>query len=196
VCTPELALTGYVSERGDFDMRAWAEPLDGRSAQALARLAVKHRVTLSSAIVEQAGEAYFNTTLVFSDAGKRIACYRKRHPWYPETWATPGAEMHPIFAWAEKRVTIAVCFDVHFLREEAEDVLRAADVLVFPSAWVEDGVDSRDSLLPALAQDFDLNVVNPNWGPGVPRVQTQGRSRIVTRDGQTLEGAKTVYVLK
>ena len=34
-----------------------------------------------------------------------------------------------------------------------------ADVLVFPSAWVEDDGDQRDTLLPALDHDFDLAVL-------------------------------------
>jgi predicted amidohydrolase len=82
-------------------------------------------------------------------------------------------------------VTVAVCFDVQFVADDAADELRVADVLLFPSAWVE-RPDSLGVLLPALATRFDVAVVNANWGPGTPRVPGQGGSRIVDRRGATV----------
>jgi predicted amidohydrolase len=76
-----------------------------------------------------------------------------------------------------------MCFDVHFLEGDAASELRAADVLLFPSAWVEEGDDTRDALLPELSRAFDVAIVNANWGQGAPRIPGQGASRIVGRDG-------------
>ena len=53
------------------------------------------------------------------------------------------------------RITIAICFDIHF------GDFPKADVLLFPSAWVED-VDSRHDIFPKLG----MHVVNANWGSG------------------------------
>jgi predicted amidohydrolase len=184
VLLPETSLTGYVSPAKDFDLTPFAEPVDGPTARALAGLAVRHRCHLAGPLVECEGDALYNTVLVFAPDGTRVARYRKRHPWVPETWATAGAEAPPVFDVAGARVTMAVCFDVQFVAEDAADELRAADVLLFPSAWVE-RPDSRGIMLPALAARFDVAVVNANWGPGTPRVPGQGGSRIVDRRGAT-----------
>jgi predicted amidohydrolase len=170
VLLPELALTGYVSPALDFDV---------------SRLAERHACTVVGPLVERARAQRFNAVLGFSAAGQRWLHYRKRHPWMPESWATPGDLPMPLVGWAGLTVTAAICFDVHFLAEEAADVLRAADLLLFASAWVEE-VDSRPTLLGELARTFDLAIVNANWGPGVPRIPGQGRSMAVHRDGRVV----------
>lgn len=180
VLLPELALTGYVSEDGDFDVSGFAEPLDGPTAQALAGRARRHGCTVVGPLVE---EGPFNTLLGFSPDGTRWLHYRKRHPWMPEVWATPGDLPMPLVDWRGLMVTAAICFDAQFLHEEAGDVLSRADLLLFSSAWVEE-VDSRPSLLCGLAQRFDVAIVNANWGPGRPRIPGQGRSMAVNRSGQ------------
>jgi predicted amidohydrolase len=60
----------------------------------------------------------------------------------------------------------------------------AADVLLFPSSWVDDGAtDLRTGIFRTLVRRFGLTVVNANWGEGEPRVRGQGRSRIVGPGG-------------
>ena len=184
VLLPEASLTGYVSPRGDFDLTAAAEPLDGATAGGLAGLAVRHRVHLVGPLIEAEGGRCFNAMLGFAPDGSRVLHYRKRHPWVPETWATPGEEPYPLVQIGELGVTIATCYDLHFLPDEAADVLRAADLLLFPSAWVE-RVDSRAELLGELATGFGVAIANANWGPGDVRIPGQGRSSILTADGRS-----------
>lgn len=179
VLLPELALTGYVSADGDFDCSPFREPIDGPLASALADRARAHRVWLAGAIVEADGERTYNTMTLHDPNGRLVGRYRKRHPWMPETWATPGNLPHPVFAVAGLRVAAAICFDVHFLLQEKI----AADVLLFSSAWVEDEGDQRFTLLPQIARAHGLWIINCNWGPGIPRIRTQGRSMIIAPDG-------------
>lgn len=184
VLLAECALTGYVSPRGDFDLTAFAEPLDGPSAQGLARLARAHGVSLAGPLVERDGARCFNALCLYDPSGERVGHWRKRHPWYPERWAAPGDLGTPVVAHRGLRVTACVCFDVHFIADDAPDALRAADVVLFPSAWVDEPPDdARDALLPDLARRFGVAVVNANWGFGAPAVPGQGRSRIVGPDG-------------
>jgi predicted amidohydrolase len=121
----------------------------------------------------------------FDRRGEPLFTYRKRHPWIPETWATAGAEAAPVVDIEGTRVTIAVCFDVHFLDEDAADALTHADLLLFPSAWVE-SPDSRPALLVDLAVRYRVAVVNANWAPGVVQVPGQGGSLIISASGDIL----------
>ena len=204
---PEASLTGYVSPRFrlgpssrfarargprlDFDLAPFAEPADGPTARALAALAREHRTHLFGPLVERDGEYVYNTCIGFDRVGREIVRYRKRHPWYPETWATPGDAPHPSFEVEGLRVTIAICFDIHFVNGFPEGgtpptrtagALPDADVLLFPSAWVEEE-DTRPTMLPELARRAGLTIVNANWGPGEPRLPGQGNSCIVQPSG-------------
>jgi len=92
---------------------------------------------------------------------------------------------------ASVNVTLAICFDAHFLEEDAAATLDQAQLLLFPSAWVDDEPDdARGPLLGELARRHGLTIANANWGPGVVRVRGQGRSRIVYASGESLEMAE------
>jgi predicted amidohydrolase len=185
VLLPEASLTGYVSPRGDFDVRGMAEPLDGATATALRQMAVRHGVYLVGPLIEAHCSRYYNATLGFAPDGAQVLHYRKRHPWFPESWATPGTQPHPVVQMGPLAVMVAVCFDVHFLADEAASQLEAADLLLFPSAWV-DRDDTRVPHLVELATGFDLAVANANWAPGVVRVHGQGGSCLLGADGRLL----------
>ncbi len=196
---PELALTGYVSARGDFDVSRFAEGLDGPLLARVASVAVARRVSLLASWVERAGDRCFNSAALIDEGGATLLHYRKRHPWFPERWATPGDLGTPVATLHGRRVAVAVCFDLHFASAEAGAVLDSVDALLFPSAWVDDDAhDLRGDLLPALAARHGCAVVNANWGLGSPPVPGQGDSRIVLGDGATVarthhrRGASTV----
>ncbi|HEX4514604.1 MAG TPA: carbon-nitrogen hydrolase family protein [Polyangiaceae bacterium] len=175
---PEASLTGYVSAQGDFDLTRFAEPRDGATARALAALAKKHNTHLVGPLVERLDNCVYNTMIGFDPTGAEFLHYRKRHPWYPETWATAGDAPHPKIRIRTLVISLAICFDVHFAEWPR------ADVLLFPSAWVEEE-DSRGAMLAKLG----MNVVNANWGAGEPRVPGQGDSMIVDASGKILARA-------
>jgi predicted amidohydrolase len=188
VLLPEASLTGYVSPRGSFDLAPFAEPDDGPTARAIAALAQKHRVHLAAPLIERDGADLYNAFVIVGPDGARLARYRKRLPWYPETWATPGDAPYPLVRIGPADVTLAICFDVHFLEEDAPEILAKAELLLFPSAWVDDEPgDARAPLLGALARRHGLTIANANWGPGAVRVQGQGRSRVVYPTGESVE---------
>jgi predicted amidohydrolase len=186
VLLPETTLTGYVSPELDFDLSPRAVALEVGVRQ-LAELAVACGCDVVGPVIERVGEQYFNSLVGVAVDGSTWLHYRKRHPWYPETWATPGDLPFPLVHRHGLTLSAAVCFDVHFLVDEAAEVLQATDLLLFPSAWVSDGVDTREEQLLELATTFDLTVANANWGPGSPKVPGQGRSMIVHADGRVLE---------
>ncbi len=190
VLLPEAALTGYVSPRGDFDLRRFAEPPGGPTARALSALAARRGVALAAPLVLEEGGACYNAVIVHDASGKPLATYRKRHPWFPERWATPGPEGPPVFQAGGLTVTLAICFDAHFLEEEEDSrrALSAADLLLFPSAWVDEE-DSRTPLLSRLARTFGIAIASANWAPGVVRVPGQGDAYLMGPDGAVLARA-------
>ena len=196
VLLPEASLTGYVSRHGDFDLTPFAEAGGGPTAKAIADLARRRRVNLVAPLVlcegeesgdgdKGAGRRCSNAMVAFNRQGEPLFTYRKRHPWIPETWATAGTEVAPVIDIDGARVTIAMCYDLHFLDEDAADALTRADLLLFPSAWVE-SPDSRPALLTDLAVRYRVAVVNANWAPGVVRVPGQGNSLIISASGDIL----------
>lgn len=188
---PELIVTGYISPRGHSDLRRFAEPLDGVSAQRLAELARAHGIALAGPLVEEGRGCLYNSLLVFDRDGRRVGHYRKRHPWFPERWAAPGDLGTPVVELLGVRVTVAVCFDIHFVSDDAGGALDAADLLLFPTAWVDppgEG-DARADLLPALARRHRVAIVNANWGPSSPALHGQGGSRILDARGRTVAAA-------
>jgi len=196
VLLPEASLTGYVSCHGDFDLTHFAEAEEGPTARAIADLARRRRVNLVAPLVlyereegqegdKDAGRRCSNAMVAFDRRGEPLFTYRKRHPWIVETWATAGTEPAPVVDIEGARVTIAICFDVHFLHEDAADALARSDLLLFPSAWVESS-DSRPALLSNLAVRYRVAVANANWAPGVVRVPGQGNSLIISARGDIL----------
>lgn len=188
VLLPEASLQGYISPDGDCDLEPFAEPIDGPIARRCAAIARARATHLCAPLVLSEGAAIYNAMACFDPRGDVAFVYRKRHPWFPETWATPGREPLPTLAIGGRTFTIAVCYDVHFLVEDASDVLAAADVLLFPSAWVEEP-DQRVTHLQQLARRFALHVANANWAPGVVHVPGQGGSCFVDPQGRVLARA-------
>lgn len=179
---PELSFTGYVSPDGAFDPTRFAESTNGPTVRAVARMAARHAVHLVMPLVLAEGDAVFNAAVIVGPDGGALATYRKRHPWVPEAWATPGQHPMPVVRIGPLKVTTAICYDAHFLDDDSADALREADLLLFTSAWVDDE-DSRVPLLRSLARRFEISIANANWAPGVVRLPGQGGSCILDARG-------------
>lgn len=189
---PECGLTGYLDADGRCDPARFAEPLRGPTFDAASCLARAYDTAIAWPLIERAGDRVFNAFVVVDRAGQLLHHYRKRHPWYPETWATPGDLAMTPFEIAGVRLSLAICFDVHFLADEEGSLLHEIDGLIFPSAWVDEGdVDGRAIVLGYLTSRFGLTIANANWGPGTPRVVGQGSSRVVSPQGEIARAASS-----
>jgi predicted amidohydrolase len=189
IVLPEAFVTGYVSPRGDFDLRPFAEPLHGPSHQKLAELAKRFQVAIAAPLIEADGGKFFNSMLFIDETGTTLGHYRKRHPWLPEKWATPGDLGTPVFSWAGVSITMSICFDLHFLRRECINELQRAELLLFSSVWVEEEDDTRTPQLIKTAKMFQTTIINANWAKSKPRVPSQGGSVIVSSSGEILARA-------
>jgi predicted amidohydrolase len=197
---PELSLCGYVSPEANFDPTRFSEPLDGATMRAIQGICKRRGVHIVAPLVLREHSRFYNAAVAMSEAGA-IATYKKRHPWFPERWATPGTSPPPLFEIGGIKATMAICYDGHFLAEDAREILANVDLLVFTSAWVdvppeppdlsrEGGEDSRMPLLRDLARRFHISIANANWGPGVVEVAGQGGSCIMNAEGVVLASVK------
>lgn len=191
VLLPETCITGYVSPRADFDLSEFAEPLDGATRSRLAELAREHEIAIAGPVIERDGDRLFNSLVLLDAKGELRGHWRKRHPWHPETWATPGDLGTPVVTLGDVRITAGICFDLHFLAYDAAAELAQADLLLFPSAWVEKSPDTRQGRLAALARRFDIAVMSANWGRGRPVCPGMGFSVILDARGEVVAAATT-----
>lgn len=185
VLLPEASLTGYVSSTFDFDLTRFAEPSDGPTTRALAALARRHHVGLVAPLVWRDADRLHNAMVVIDAAGHLQDVYAKRHPWMPEHWASAGRAPFPRLQLGARRATLAICFDLHFLEEEASETLAWAELLLFPSAWVDDE-DTRLPRLQELAARYRLWVAGANWCKGEVELPGQGRSCVIDPEGKVL----------
>jgi predicted amidohydrolase len=191
VLMPEAALTGYLTPRGDFDLTRFAEPIDGPTRAAFAHLAKRFDALIVGPVIERTDDGLFNTLLGITPDGSTLIHYRKHHPWFPETWAKPGPLESKVVEWRGNKLTTRICFDVHFLEQDAASELDAADLLLFASAWVDEEDDARPGLLQPLAKAHSVSILNANWGPGSPRIKGQGGSLFLDGQGQLVDRLKT-----
>jgi predicted amidohydrolase len=189
VLLPEAALHGYAGPGHQFDLAPFAEPIDGPTARRCAAIAAARGVHLVAPLVLREDAALYNAMACFDPRGAIAFVYRKRHPWVPERWATPGTTAPPVFEVGGHSLTIGICYDLHFLPDDAQHELEASDVLLFPSAWVEQP-DRRVPRLARLARGFGVYVVNANWAPGVVRFHGQGGSCVVDPAGEVIARAE------
>lgn len=198
---------------GGFDYMHWderAEAVDGPVAQALAGAAQEAGVFLhGGSIVERAtpsaatGRGLWNTSLVFSPRGDRIATYRKIHrfgfgegePALMDAGedlvvvdvAAPGADQAP----RRVRIGLSTCYDLRFPELYRGLVDKGAELLVVSAAWPMKRVAHWTLLGQARAVENQCVVVLCNTAGTHARHEMGGHSQVVDATGRVLAAAGT-----
>ena len=189
VLLPEASLCGYVGPGRDFDLARFAEPIDGATATACAALARDHAVHLVAPLVLREAGALYNAMACFRSARRaRVRLLQAASVAARGRGRRRDRTPPPVVDIAGVRVTIAICFDLHFAGDDMAGEPTDADLLLFASAWVE-RPDTRPARLCALASRFGVHVANANWAPGVVRVPGQGGSCAIAPDGKLIATA-------
>jgi N-carbamoylputrescine amidase len=96
VCLPELFRSQYFCQSEDHANFDLAEPIPGRTTEALALTARQTKVTIIASLFERrAAGVYHNTAVVIDADGKLLGSYRKMHIpddplYYEKFYFTPG----------------------------------------------------------------------------------------------------------
>ncbi|MFE7426914.1 carbon-nitrogen hydrolase family protein [Streptomyces sp. NPDC057545] len=156
VC-PELFLTGYAI---GADVARLAEPADGPSAGAVAKIAARHGLAVLYGCPERDGERIFNTARLVGPDGAALANYRKTHLFgdFEQEWFTPGE--HPVVQ-AELdgvRVGILICYDVEFPENVRAHALAGTELLLVPTALMHPYQFVAESLVPVRAFESQMYV--------------------------------------
>ena len=136
VVLPELWPMGAFAYE---DFAAESEPLHGPTHEGMAAAARDAEVWLhAGSFVEAAGGALYNTSLVFSPAGERVASYRKIHRFgFDKGEAVMMAAGEDLVTAALPGLTLglATCYDLRFPELFRGLVDAGAQAFVVPAGW-------------------------------------------------------------
>lgn len=132
---PELVSTGS-SFRDAAEATDRAEPVSGRTVEALHELSERHHLVLIAGFCESSGLDRPYNSAVLIDDGALLACYRKTHLWDTEKLLfTPGTEPPPVVACRVGRIGLAICYDLEIPEVTRRLARERAQLLTAPANW-------------------------------------------------------------
>ncbi|GAA2712281.1 MULTISPECIES: carbon-nitrogen hydrolase family protein [Streptomyces] len=159
--TNELFLTGYALGPAVRDL---AEPADGPSARAVARIAAEHGIAIGYGYPERDGEAVFNTLGLVGPDGAPLATYRKTHLFgeYETTCFTPGRDLVVQADLDGVRLGLLICYDVEFPETVRAHALAGTELLLVPTALMRPYEIVPQTIVPARAWESQLYIAYVN----------------------------------
>ena len=200
---PELCTTGYqfVSEA---EVRSLAEPAErGRTVHFLADLCREHDMHIVAGMVEQDGDAYYNSSILVGPNGL-AGVYRKVHLfWNEKTWFKPGNLGYPVWDIGPAKVGMMICFDWMYPEAARSLTLKGAEIILHPANLVlpycQDAAITRS--LENRVFMATANRTGEEFRDGKVRLTFTGGSQVVDPKGKRLltfgtdeEGCKVVEV--
>ncbi len=139
IVLPEMATTGYCWE-SRTEIAPYVEPIPGPTTDRFQQLAAQYDcyITISLAEVDPTTDVYYNSLALIGPYGL-IGTYRKIHSYISEPrWARDGDLDIPVWETPLGRLAGLICQDAAFFEAARIPALRKADVLLFPTNWLEE----------------------------------------------------------
>ncbi len=136
---PELATTGYCWLSRE-EIAPYVEPVPGPTTDRFAQLAAQYDCYIATSLpeVDPATNVYYNSLALIGPAGL-IGVYRKIHSYISEPrWARDGDLGFPVWDTPLGRLAGVICMDAEFFEATRIPALLGADVLLFPTNWLEE----------------------------------------------------------
>ncbi|MGH3313373.1 MAG: carbon-nitrogen hydrolase family protein [Streptomyces sp.] len=180
--TPELSLTGYALGDRVADL---AEPADGPSARAVARIAAAHGVAVVYGYPERSGDAVHNSVQLIGPDGTPRANYRKTHLYggFETTHFTPGDRLLVQADLDGVRLGLLVCYDVEFPETVRAHALAGTELLVVPTALMRPYDIVAGTVVPARAWESQLYLAYVNRLGSEGEFDFTGLSCLAAPDG-------------
>ncbi len=133
---PELFTTGYQFVSREEALEFAENIPNGKTSQALLRLAKQIDSVIVAGIAEREGDAVYNSALIVGPGGF-IGRYRKAHLFDTEKEIfEPGDTPLQVFDLGFARVGIMICFDWRFPETARTLALKGADIIAHPANLV------------------------------------------------------------
>jgi predicted amidohydrolase len=139
IVLPEMATTGYCWE-SRTEIAPYVEPIPGPTTDRFQQLAAQYDcfIAIGLAEVDPATNVYYNSMALIGPHGL-IGTYRKIHSYISEPrWARDGDLGMPVWETPLGRLAGLICQDASFFEAARIPALRKADVLLFPTNWLEE----------------------------------------------------------
>ena len=186
VC-PEMALTGY--DIGAAAVQSLAEPVEGASADAVARIAQQTRVAIVYGYPERgAAGAVFNAAQCIGASGERLMNHRKSHLFgtLDRGLFAEAGDVSAVFSIGEWRVGVLICYEVEFPENTRRLALAGADLIAVPTANMRDFDFVATTLVPTRAYENQCYLAYANHCGREGDTVYGGLSSIVAPDGSAL----------
>jgi predicted amidohydrolase len=132
IVLPELFSTGYRVELKDREL---AEELTGETVKRLQRLAEKHGVYIAGAILERGEKNSVYDTAVIVGADGLLGSQRKMHLWGDEVNRFEKGSSIGVVKLPSVTVGLLICYEIGFPEQSRIEVLKGAEILLYPSAF-------------------------------------------------------------
>ncbi len=179
---PELATTGYCWLSRE-EVAPYVEPVPGPTTNRFAQLAAQYDCYIATSLpeVDPSTNVYYNCMALISPAGL-IGVYRKVHSYISEPrWARDGDLGFPVWDTPLGRLSGIICMDADYFEAARIPSLRGADVLLFPTNWLEEKCPSSRWMARAFENGVYFIAANRC---GLERtVQFSGGSCVLDPDG-------------
>jgi predicted amidohydrolase len=139
IVIPEMATTGYCWE-SRAEIAPYVEPIPGPTTDRFQQLATQYDcyIAVSLAEVDPATNVYYNTMALIGPQGL-IGTYRKIHSYISEPrWARDGDLGMPVWETPLGRLAGLICMDAAYFEAARIPALNNADVLLFPTNWLDE----------------------------------------------------------
>ncbi|HVB73516.1 MAG TPA: nitrilase-related carbon-nitrogen hydrolase [Ktedonobacteraceae bacterium] len=141
---PELATSGYCWLSRE-EIAPHVEPLPGPTTDRFQQLAARYDCYIATSLpeVDPATNVYYNSMALIGPSGL-VGVYRKVHSYISEPrWARDGDLGFPVWDTPLGRLAGLICMDAEFFESARIPVLSGADVLLFPTNWLEENCPSN-----------------------------------------------------
>jgi len=139
IVLPEIATTGYCWESRE-EIAPFVEPVPGPTTDRFQQLSTRYGcyIALSLAEVDPTTDVYYNCMVLIGPEGL-IGTYRKIHSYISEPrWARDGDLGMPVWHTPLGRLAGLICMDAMYFEAARVPALKGADVLLFPTNWLDE----------------------------------------------------------
>ncbi|BCD87066.1 hypothetical protein PSm6_34730 [Pseudomonas solani] len=183
VVFPETHLMGFPTRE---NIAAVAEPLDGRTVQAVQRAARERDVAVAIGVAENDAGTYYNTTLLITPEGIALK-YRKTHLWASDRGIFTPGDRYATCPFKGVRVGLLICFDIEFPESARALGQLGAELIIVTNGNMDPyGPTHRTAIMGRAMENQAFAVMVNRVGEGDGDLVFAGGSAVVDPFGRLL----------